>query len=52
MYITEPPCGDASLLFKSEDLADFHWTGAKAKNQEDQAKEIGITWLKSGRSDI
>lgn len=52
MYVSEPPCGDSSLLYKSDSEQDFHWTGAKARDQVAQGQDSGITRLKSGRSDI
>lgn len=47
--MSEPPCGDSSFLLK--DNNEYHWSGAKSTNNE-STLEIGITRLKSGRSDI
>jgi Adenosine-deaminase (editase) domain len=59
LYISEPPCGDASLLHSSSSeiteqalkiTEGQHWTGAKAIDGD--SKSMGITRLKCGRSDI
>lgn len=52
LYISEPPCGDASLLHNSISDDFEHWTGAKSVDGGVSSKEIGITRLKCGRSDI
>ena len=50
LYISEPPCGDSSMLFQSEEK--LHWTGAKSVDGGLSSVESGISRLKCGRSDI
>ena len=61
LYISEIPCGDASLGILSQyDMSrreqkqiekDGYWTGAKTLDG-DKSFEVGIPRIKSGRSDI
>ncbi|CDW90525.1 adenosine deaminase [Stylonychia lemnae] len=51
LYVSEPPCGDSSLLLKDDSNSNSHWTGAKSTNYE-SCQDLGISRLKSGRSDI
>ena len=63
MYVSEPPCGDSSLLLRQDEAdentaaAVMHWTGAKplqvqAADNASTKIETGICRLKSGRSDL
>ena len=66
MYVSEPPCGDASLLeVTGEQGGRMHWTGAKPLLKEQRTSEYtpaqyegcakiekGICRLKCARSDI
>ena len=66
MYVSEPPCGDSSLLEVSDEQGGrMHWTGAKPLLKEQRNNEYtpaeyagcakiekGICRLKCARSDI
>ncbi|TNV77602.1 hypothetical protein FGO68_gene6626 [Halteria grandinella] len=52
LYISEPPCGDSSLLHQSDQDQFSHWTGAKSVGEKASSKVVGITRTKCGRSDI
>ena len=59
MYISEPPCGDASMLQKesgtdieNKDQPNVYWTGAKPLTSDGNGLQEGICRLKSGRSDL
>ena len=45
LYVTEPPCGDASMI-------ENHWTGAKPLDKSASGLSSGAFRLKSGRSDL
>ena len=40
MYVSEPPCGDASML-ELENGSSFHWTGAKPLLKQGDSGETG-----------
>ena len=54
MFVSEPPCGDASMIELGSE-GRIHWTGAKSvgKEMEDGGNLlIGLCRGKSGRSDL
>ena len=56
MYVSEPPCGDSSILESTEEGHGVHWTGAKPLQVDGKENGknlmIGICRLKTARSDI